>query len=61
MYRCHPQSRKLVELVRDGAIGLVHLIRAAFSYNAAYDEKTRYYANDKGGGWILDVGGYIDI
>jgi len=59
MYRCHPQSRKLVELVRDGAIGRVHLIRAAFSYNADYDEKTRYYANDKGGGGILDVGGYV--
>src|SRR6185369_3443793 len=34
MYRCHPQTKKLVELVRDKAIGDIRLIEAAFSFAA---------------------------
>ena len=34
MYRCHPQTRKLVELIRDKAIGEVRLIQATFSFAA---------------------------
>jgi len=30
MYRCHPQTRRLAELVRDGAVGEVRLVRASF-------------------------------
>ena len=58
MYRCHPQTQKLTALVRDGAIGQVQMIRAVFSYNARYDPTSRAYANELGGGGILDVGCY---
>ncbi len=57
-YRCHPQTRTLVKLVRDGSIGQVQMIRAVFSFNAPYDPKSRLYAKELGGGGILDVGCY---
>jgi len=58
MYRCHPQMRKAVQLVRDGAIGDVQFIRSRFGYAAAYDPKSRVFDPATGGGAILDVGGY---
>ena len=58
MYRCHPQTAKLVELLHDGAIGKVRMIRAAFSFHAAYDPENRLLNNHLGGGGILDVGCY---
>ncbi|MDB6169540.1 MAG: oxidoreductase [Verrucomicrobia bacterium] len=58
MYRCHPQTAKLVELVRSGAIGEVKLIQAAFSFASAFNATARHWANDLGGGGILDVGCY---
>ena len=30
MYRCHPQTRKIAELIRSGAVGEVRVIQAAF-------------------------------
>jgi aryl-alcohol dehydrogenase-like predicted oxidoreductase/predicted dehydrogenase len=57
MYRFHPQTQALLELVRDGAIGeLVH-VDAAFSF-AASDREGRLFDVDTAGGGILDVGGY---
>ena len=35
MWRYHPQTRRSCELVRDGAIGELRLVRAAFSFTAA--------------------------
>ncbi|MEI8340569.1 MAG: Gfo/Idh/MocA family oxidoreductase [Verrucomicrobiota bacterium] len=58
MYRCHPQTARLVELIRSGTIGEVRLIRATFSFSAEYDLKNRLFARDLGGGGILDVGCY---
>jgi len=58
MYRCHPQTLKLANLVRDGAVGQVQMVRAIFSYLAGYDPASRAYANELGGGGILDVGCY---
>ena len=58
MYRCHPQTQKLAALVREGAIGQVKMIRTVFSYDASYDPTSRAYANELGGGGILDVGCY---
>ena len=58
MYRCHPQTAKLVELIRGGAIGQVRLIRASFCYFAPFDAANRAYNNDLAGGGILDVGCY---
>jgi len=58
MYRCHPQTARLVELIRAGTIGGVRLIECAFSADTAYDPGGRLFANALGGGAILDVGCY---
>jgi predicted dehydrogenase/aryl-alcohol dehydrogenase-like predicted oxidoreductase len=58
MYRCHPQTAKLVELIRDGAIGEVKVIHASFSFRAGDNPESRLLKNALGGGGILDVGCY---
>ena len=60
MYRCHPQTEKLVELLRSGIIGDVKLVRATFGFAGQYDSEGRdyHYSNALGGGGILDVGCY---
>jgi len=58
MYRCHPQTVRLVELLREKVIGEVRVIQAAFSYNSGFDPASRIWNNALGGGGILDVGGY---
>src|SRR5579884_662668 len=58
MYRCHPQTAKLVELLKSGAIGQVRVIQATYSFNSHYNPEGRLYNNALGGGGILDVGCY---
>lgn len=58
MYRCHPQTTRLVELIREGAIGRVGLIQASFGYRAGFNSSSRVWDNSSGGGGILDVGCY---
>jgi predicted dehydrogenase/aryl-alcohol dehydrogenase-like predicted oxidoreductase len=58
MYRCHPQTARLVELIREKAIGNVSVIQATFSFNAGFNPSSRLWANDLAGGGIMDVGGY---
>ena len=57
MYRHNPQTAKLVELVRDGAIGELRLIRSAFSYGL-YDADNIRLRTDVEGGALMDVGCY---
>ena len=58
MYRCHPQTRKLVELLRENAIGDVRVIQATFSFGAGFNPDSRLWSNALAGGGIMDVGGY---
>ena len=58
MYRCHPQTAKIVELVSSGALGKVGLIQATFGFNAGFNPTSRLWSNSLGGGGILDVGCY---
>jgi predicted dehydrogenase/diketogulonate reductase-like aldo/keto reductase len=58
MYRCHPQTQRLVELIRGGAIGEVRMIQATFSFQAGFNADGRLFSNELGGGGILDVGCY---
>ncbi|MEO0056118.1 MAG: hypothetical protein RLZZ50_2065 [Verrucomicrobiota bacterium] len=58
MYRCHPQTAKVVELVRSGTIGRVKLIQAAFGFQTDYRPDSRLWSKELGGGGILDVGCY---
>ena len=58
MYRCHPQTAKLVELLRKKVIGDVCVIQATFSFQTKFDAESRIWSNALAGGGILDVGGY---
>ena len=57
MYRHNPQTRKLAELVRDGAIGELRVVRSAFSYSL-YDAENIRLRTDVDGGSLMDVGCY---
>jgi predicted dehydrogenase len=57
MYRHNPQTARLTELVRDGAIGELRLIRSAFSYGL-YDHDNIRLRTDVEGGALMDVGCY---
>lgn len=60
MYRCHPQTAKLVELVKSRAIGDLRVIAADFSFHwpRPWNPDSRLISNALGGGGILDVGCY---
>ena len=58
MYRCHPQMQKLRELISEGAIGQVRIIRSVFSYYSPYSPTSRAHSKELGGGGILDIGCY---
>jgi predicted dehydrogenase len=58
MYRCHPQTAKLAELVRTGVIGELRMISAVFSFNRPVDPALRLFNRALGGGGILDIGCY---
>ena len=58
MYRTHPQTAKVVELVRDGAIGEVRQINASHGFASPFDPNSRLHSNELAGGGIMDVGCY---
>lgn len=58
MYRCHPQTAKLAQLVKDGVIGKILHIEASFGFDGGSRPESRHQANALGGGGILDVGCY---
>lgn len=58
MYRCHPQTARILEIVRSGALGRIGFLRATFSFRSDYDAASRTWSKELGGGGILDVGGY---
>ena len=57
MYRHHPQTRRLIELLQDGTIGRVRVIRAAFGFVAGDPANVRLQAALDGGA-LMDVGCY---
>jgi predicted dehydrogenase len=57
MYRHNPQTRWLRQLVDDGAIGELLLIRSCFSYSLHDSENIRL-RTDVEGGALMDVGCY---
>jgi predicted dehydrogenase len=57
-YRCHPQTHRLVELLRDGVIGEVRVIDAVFGYDAGPKPDNYLMVPELAGGSILDVGCY---
>jgi predicted dehydrogenase len=57
MYRHNPQTKRVKELVDEGAIGELRLVRSAFSYSL-YDEDNIRLRTDLEGGALMDVGCY---
>jgi len=59
MYRSHPQTQKVIELIKSGVIGEIRNIQASFGYNFPEDgDIERVFSKELGGGGILDVGCY---
>lgn len=58
MYRCHPQTARIAELIREGAIGQVQMVQASFGFRAGFNPESRLFNLELGGGGILDVGCY---
>jgi len=57
MYRHHPQTARVAELVRDDAIGPLRAIRAVFSFRLA-DRADIRMLRELDGGALMDVGCY---
>ena len=57
-YRSHPQTGRLVELLRSEAIGEIRLIDAVFGYDAGPAPTNYLLVRELAGGSILDVGCY---
>lgn len=59
MWRHHPQTARLVELVQSGSIGRLALVRAAFSFAiGAEDAANVRLSAELSGGALMDVGCY---
>jgi predicted dehydrogenase len=57
MYRHNPQTARAKQLVEEGAIGELRLVRSTFSYGL-YDEGNIRLQTDVEGGALMDVGCY---
>jgi len=58
MYRHHPQTLKVQEIVKSGSLGTVKLIRGSFGFFLDREEDIRLLDPAMGGGSIWDVGCY---
>ena len=56
--RFNPAIWKALELVKNGAIGKVHLLKADFGFKGIYDPHSRLFNKNLGGGSLLDIGIY---
>jgi xylose dehydrogenase (NAD/NADP) len=59
MYRFHPQHTRVREIIREGRIGQVKMIRANNCFMLQNKEQNIRTKKDFGGGALYDVGGYV--
>lgn len=57
MYRFHPRSEALAQLLRSGGLGDIKLIRSTFTFSVRDPGNVRFQ-RDLGGGSLFDVGSY---
>ena len=57
MYRHNPQTKRVKQLVEEGVIGELRVVRSVFSYGL-YDEDNIRLRTDVEGGSLMDVGCY---
>ncbi len=55
---CFPAMLKIAELVKEGAVGEVRMVKADFAFRAGWDPTSRLLDPALGGGGLLDVGVY---
>jgi D-xylose 1-dehydrogenase (NADP+, D-xylono-1,5-lactone-forming) len=58
MYRHNPQTTRVADLVRNGAVGRLRLVRAAFSFPLSEGAPNVRLVADLEGGALMDVGCY---
>jgi predicted dehydrogenase/aryl-alcohol dehydrogenase-like predicted oxidoreductase len=59
MYRHHPHTQIVVDLVKSGIVGEVRMIKSNFGFALPkFMPEHRLFANDLAGGGIIDIGGY---
>ncbi len=58
MYRSHPQTLKLLETIRAGAIGTVRMIRSSFCFKTTKIAGSIRFDASLGGGALMDIGCY---
>ena len=58
MYRHHPQTSRARELVADGAIGELRVLRASFGFTLSERDRNVRLSADLAGGALMDVGCY---
>jgi predicted dehydrogenase len=60
MYRFHPLTARIVDLLRSNAIGEVRMIKSSFGFAFPHvDPDHRLYSPTLGGGAMLDLAGYL--
>ena len=57
MYRFHPRSQHIKQLIKAGDIGHLRLIKTAFTFNLSDPDNSRYRP-EMGGGALMDTGCY---
>ena len=57
MYRFHPRTARVIELIREGAVGQLRTVRSAFSFRLTNPDNIRLDP-ELGGGSLMDVGCY---
>jgi predicted dehydrogenase len=58
MYRSHPQTLKVLETIRSGAIGQVRMIRTSFNYKTTRIADNIRFKAELAGGALMDIGCY---
>lgn len=58
MYRFHPQTIRLRELLADEVVGEIRHVHATFGFHAPFNPESRLFSKALAGGGIMDVGCY---
>jgi len=58
MYRFHPQTARVVQMVQDGAVGDLHTIHASFTVAIPNPGENIRFRHETGGGSLFDLGCY---
>jgi predicted dehydrogenase len=58
MYRSHPQTQAVLDIIRGGAIGQVKAIKTSFCFRISKVDQNIRFKPELGGGAVMDIGCY---